>query len=36
MNINPQPLTLRGAKVLVVDDIPANLNVLSEALEGAG
>jgi DNA-binding NtrC family response regulator len=34
--MNPQPSILRGAKVLVVDDMPANLNVLSEALEGAG
>ena len=30
-----KPLDLSGAKILAVDDVPANLDVLTDALEGA-
>jgi DNA-binding NtrC family response regulator len=33
---NPPSIDLAGAKVLIVDDVPANLNILSDALEPAG
>jgi len=34
--MNPTEITTEGARILIVDDVPANLRILSEALESKG
>ncbi|MDC0325307.1 response regulator, partial [bacterium] len=34
--MNDQAVNTTGARILIVDDVPANLRILSEALESQG